>query len=746
MRACIALLLLAGLPAAIGAQELRGLAAARQRAAGDGRVRIIVGLRLTGAPAISDRAQRSKVAQVQSTLLADVAAEAADVTTFSTVPYVAMTVPAHLLDAIAARADVESIRLSRTNVAHLRNSTVEIGAPAAWDQGFTGIGWGVAILDDGVDRNHPHFRVLQSRVVSEACYSGGGNSLNSLCPGATTASFGAGAAAPCVTCDHGTHVAGIAAGNLGVANAAHIVAIQVFSRAANGSIEAFDDDIIQALERVYELRSSLSIAAVNMSLGSGRYFSSCDGESPAMKAVIDRLRAAGIATVISTGNSGWRDSMSFPACISSAISVGNADMYTSGGSVAAGSNIPTFTALVAPGTNIESARAGGGTVIFSGTSMAAPHVAGSWAIMKQRRPAASVDQVLSVLWQSSINHLIPDSLAAPIRYFRRPRLDVALELWADPPGSTALIAPRATSESPTPAFSWHRAAGATQYIVRVYDDNGMYQGRSVTAAEAGCSAAAQTQCSTSLVQPLTGGAKTWWVLPLNLAGSGKWSEGFAFTVFKTPGKATLVAPGGALGTSRPTYSWQPVAGVTWYGLYVNDVTGNRIHLWYTPFQAGCEFNTGTCSVTPPTRLTSGEGRWWVQTYNEAGYGEWSAGMSFNFDKPAEVIHIFPLQIAGDGSGVTVRVTLSAEVRNTSAAPFPAGYALWFKVIMPGGSSRWLGPAPVSALGGSTSGWYSVDATLPSGGPYTFLAAVWLGNTLVSRETAGPTVTLPTIQF
>src|SRR4029078_3186086 len=65
------------------------------------------------------------------------------------------------------------------------------------------------------------------------------------------------------------------------------------------------------------------IAAVNMSLGGGRFFSPCDGNNPMMTALVQNLRAAGIATVVASGNSGYNTSMSSPACISSAISVGS---------------------------------------------------------------------------------------------------------------------------------------------------------------------------------------------------------------------------------------------------------------------------------------------------------------------------------------------------------------------------------------------------------------------------------------
>ncbi|MBF0566463.1 MAG: hypothetical protein HQK89_14630, partial [Nitrospirae bacterium] len=53
-----------------------------------------------------------------------------------------------------------------------------------------------------------------------------------------------------------------------------------------------------------------------------------------------------------------------------------------------------------------------------------------------------------------------------------------------------------------------------------------------------------------------------------------------------------------------------------------------IQQWYSATQAGCTAGTGTCSITPAIALTNGPGTWWVQTYNDAGYGPWSNGMGF----------------------------------------------------------------------------------------------------------------------
>jgi hypothetical protein len=131
-----------------------------------------------------------------------------------------------------------------------------------------------------------------------------------------------------------------------------------------------------------------------MSLGGGQYYEYCDTFS--LKGAIDNLRTAGIATVIASGNNYWCGSMAAPACISSAISVG-ATVSSDSDAVSDYSNSATFLSLLAPGSTISSSIPGVGYSDKDGTSMAAPHVAGSWALMKQVYPAATVDEILDSL-------------------------------------------------------------------------------------------------------------------------------------------------------------------------------------------------------------------------------------------------------------------------------------------------------------------------------------------------------------
>lgn len=390
-------------------QSHAGLKAVAMR---DGRVKVIVGLRVPFAPegamapglASGQRMEIAKAAAVLKTRFLTAAQRNPDAfRAFSTVPALALEVTPGELDQLISDPMVLSLSENRLRKPLLAESVPLVGADQAWSAGYSGTGQVVAILDTGVDKTHPF---LSGKVVSEACYS-----LGRWCPGKTTQSTAVGSGMPCPgDCDHGTHVAGIAAGKgssfSGVAKDAKIMAVQVFSNAGGGEPGAYDSDILAGLERVYDLRASLSIAAVNMSLGGGQYFSTCDGEVPSVTAVIENLRSAGIATVAASGNDSFTDSISWPACISSAVSVGAVSDSAFGlcdGSpsavdkVACYSNSASFVSLLAPGSVITSSVPNNGYASWHGTSMATPHVAGAFAILRERASGATVSALLTAL-------------------------------------------------------------------------------------------------------------------------------------------------------------------------------------------------------------------------------------------------------------------------------------------------------------------------------------------------------------
>jgi hypothetical protein len=390
------------------------------RAAADGSVSVIINLAVpaqveAALSAAGVARQRASIAAAQAALVSQALGhtQSSVKRNFATVPSIAAEVDANAMARLRASPLVQSIQEDALAAPTLAQSIPLVNAPTAWTNSYTGSGWAVAVLDTGVDKTHV---ILSGKVVSEACYSTtkrGRTPSTSVCPAGVAASTAPGSGVPCDTalqaCHHGTHVAGIAAGSQpggsynGVAKDGNLIAMQVFSLFPDyqGSgqtyVLSYTSDQMAALERVYALRSSLNIAAVNMSLGGGAYAGACDAD--VRKPLIDNLRAAGIATVISAGNDGMTGWMGAPACISTAVSVASScdasGPYCSGtDAIAAYSNINELTSLVAPGSLITSSIPGNLVVGKHGTSMAAPHVAGAWAVLKQWQPGIGVGGAL----------------------------------------------------------------------------------------------------------------------------------------------------------------------------------------------------------------------------------------------------------------------------------------------------------------------------------------------------------------
>jgi subtilisin family serine protease len=145
----------------------------------------------------------------------------------------------------------------------------------------------------------------------------------------------------------------------------------------------------------------LNIASANLSLGGGAYASRdvCDGLAPAITDVIALLYNVGIATVAAAGNGGNADGISHPACVTHAVSVG---ATTKADAVGSYSNSGPLLSLLAPGSSIYSSVPGGGFDYLSGTSMATPHVSGAWALIRDKTPDATVDEVLQALAETGV--------------------------------------------------------------------------------------------------------------------------------------------------------------------------------------------------------------------------------------------------------------------------------------------------------------------------------------------------------
>ncbi|MEV6192878.1 S8 family serine peptidase [Streptomyces sp. NPDC051920] len=268
-------------------------------------------------------------------------------------------------------AGVSKLWLDGRVKVNLKESVPLIGAPEAWAAGYTGKGVKVAVLDTGVDVNHPDLAGAIERTAS-------------FVPGEAITDLNG----------HGTHVAGTVAGSgaasggdyKGVAPDADLYVGKVLG-GADGSGQ--DSWVMAGMQWAAESGADV----VNMSLGDS-YPS--DGSDP-MSQTVDALSAKyGTLFVIAAGNAG-PESISAPGAAASALTVAATDKqdqlasFSSTGPLAhSGGMKPDISA---PGVDITAARSqdmtDGGEGLYrtlSGTSMATPHVVGAAAILAQRHP------------------------------------------------------------------------------------------------------------------------------------------------------------------------------------------------------------------------------------------------------------------------------------------------------------------------------------------------------------------------
>lgn len=330
------------------------------------------------------------------------------------------------LDELRGTDGVDRISLNRAHLPVLTDTTAAVEAPAVWGTGVRGEGQAVAVLDSGVDAAHPF---LAGSVLAEACFSGSSGSTVGLCPdtsgdGTPAREVGPGAAAPCAVddpgltslqrarieaqCAHGTHVAGIAVGGpggpagatAGVAPAASLIAVQVFSYLADAkTIVAMDSDLLAAFDWL-RLEAPTSPAALNLSIGGPASSALCTGD--VLRPPIADLTAEGVAVVAASGNDSRKSAVSSPACIPEAIGVGAVDTTWSTVRVPSFSNSGPGLDLVAPGVSVTSSYPDSSYGPSTGTSMATPHVSGAIALLRQARPGGTVGQYLALLQRGGL--------------------------------------------------------------------------------------------------------------------------------------------------------------------------------------------------------------------------------------------------------------------------------------------------------------------------------------------------------
>ena len=288
------------------------------------------------------------------------------------------------LPAVRALPYVRAVHPDRIVHATLDTTVPHIRVPQVWERYKTrGRGVTVAIIDSGIDYNHP---ALGGGFGPAHKVAGGYDFVN-------------GDADPMDDHGHGTHVAGIVAGAappvVGVAPEATLLAYKVLDHYGNGE----DSSILAAIERLLDPDGdgdpSDRADVVNMSLG--RF---AVPDDPVVAAV-EQATAAGVVFSIAAGNSGGTFTVGSPAVSPSAITTGATDRGDVMADFSSRGPLPKSWSIkpevTAPGVDVASAAAGGGALVASGTSMAAPHVAGVAALVRELHPDWSPADVKSAI-------------------------------------------------------------------------------------------------------------------------------------------------------------------------------------------------------------------------------------------------------------------------------------------------------------------------------------------------------------
>ena len=276
-------------------------------------------------------------------------------------------------------------------------------APDAQDSGFTGSGARVAVIDTGIDLTHPDLVAGLDSALGTNCMTSG---------------------PPQDGHGHGTHVAGTIGarvgnniGVVGIAPDVRLVPVKVLNNSGEGNWS----NVICGIDHVTGLATDADPAndvdVVNMSLGDVGDVGSC--QDGGLREAICRSVNAGVVYIAAAGNSFTDASTFIPAAFPEVIAVSAISDFDGerGGSagcrfifelfgyycddeIAAFSNVGTVVDVAAPGVQVNSTWKGGGYLDSSGTSMAAPHVAGVAALVRAANQSLSPSQVAMVVERS----------------------------------------------------------------------------------------------------------------------------------------------------------------------------------------------------------------------------------------------------------------------------------------------------------------------------------------------------------
>ena len=303
-------------------------------------------------------------------------------------------IPDAILEKIKDLPNVKDIIPDYKITVTLNDSVPLINADDVWDlydecgESITGHGVSVAIIDTGMDYNHPD---LKDNFVDGYDFVNNDND-------------------PMDDNGHGTHCAGIIAGTgiasdfrfVGMAPNTELYAYKVMDNEGNGYTSWFIESMERAIDpnRDGDFSDHVDVISISAGYASGH---PDDAISIAANNAVDR----GVVVVVAAGNDGPSyDSISSPGCAQKVICVGATDkkgeiaVFSSRGSDSTETIKPD---VVAPGVGITSTWPGGAYRALSGTSMACPHVAGTVALLLQMHPNWTSDEIKTALRDTAVD-------------------------------------------------------------------------------------------------------------------------------------------------------------------------------------------------------------------------------------------------------------------------------------------------------------------------------------------------------
>nr|WP_168723301.1 S8 family serine peptidase [Streptomyces sp. SAT1]ANO41859.1 peptidase [Streptomyces sp. SAT1] len=336
---------------------------------------------------------------------------------------------------------LKKLWLDRKVQATLARSTRQIGADRAWAAGYTGKGTKVAVLDTGADAEHPD---LKGRISAAENFTDSGTTDDHQ--------------------GHGTHTISTVGGSgaasdgkeKGVAPGTDLLNGKVLDDSGSGA----ESWIIAGMQWAVDQKADV----VSMSLGSPE---PTDCTDPMSVAAEKLAQSKDTLFVVAAGNSGPAlGTVSSPGCAPGVLTVGAVDHDDSTAPFSSrGPVIGTHTLkpeIAAPGVDISAAAAGGRGIYayrsMSGTSMATPHVAGAAALVKQRHPDWTAQQVKAALVSSAKSDLSGD-----VRETGAGRLDVKAAI-----DTTVVGAPAVQAGS----FAWPQDRSDRTTVTLPYTNSG----------------------------------------------------------------------------------------------------------------------------------------------------------------------------------------------------------------------------------------------------------------------------------